>query len=462
MAAVTVAGLLTVILSVVRLDDAAVQLSTPLLDDFLLATDSLNNSIFQLNTDSAIYRLPITDPHQPVAIGYDWASRDVYWTARSPVGAVMRYSLTAGDTATVHTGTSNVSRFDGVVVDVVGRSVYVTDSGLGEVWQRGLQADNTTLTYIDRDKTSKPHAIALDVTNRLLYWTDTASPAAVYVCPVSGGSKSRLVQLMTSSPFALAIDFHDGQMYVGDNMSSLSIERYLLNGSGNLTIARSVRPAAVCVDANFLYFSDWATNAIQQYDRQTNTQSNLLDFATTFNGLHVYHSTEVNRTAAPIYSTATTTALTTSSSSSLSSLSSPTTTSEVSGLSSSSVVIVAVVVSVIGTTLLVVVVSVLVTRACRRRRQPPMKVTPSTTAIASSYEVMPTRGRTSDKPPPLPALRPTNPCSDPGVANPGSCDDYLTPVVDQDTGGGDYVRVVDSQYGTVSYDVNDEDYDDAR
>jgi hypothetical protein len=249
---------------------------SPFPDNYVLAVDGLIPGLYQINVENGVVKQLLPNkPLTPVAVAFDSAKKDVYWTDMK-ARTINKFSMTTRVSAIIYADTSGTASYDGLALDAGRQLVYYTNGAqVSETVKIGLIGEITTggtdHRIVRQEVQSAPRGIVIDVVNRIVYWTDWGDMTGIYRAPIEAGTpKTTLVSSDIMWPNALAIDFTTKTMYWADAKSH-KIEMANIDGTNRRVIVTdgTARYYGMTLSPEYIYISDWQTSYLKRVDRKT-------------------------------------------------------------------------------------------------------------------------------------------------------------------------------------------------
>jgi sugar lactone lactonase YvrE len=249
---------------------------SPFSDNYVLAVDGLIPGLYQINIENGLVKQLLPNkPLTPVAVAFDSAKKDVYWTDMK-ARTINKFSMTTRAAAIIYTDTSGTASYDGLALDAGRQLLYYTNGAqVSETVKIGLIGEITTggtdHRIVRQEVQSAPRGIVVDAVNRIVYWTDWGDVPGIYRAPIEAGTpKTTLVSSDIMWPNALAIDFTIKTMYWADAKSH-KIEMANIDGTNRRVIVIDVtaRYYGMTLSPEHIYVSDWQTSYLKRVDRKT-------------------------------------------------------------------------------------------------------------------------------------------------------------------------------------------------
>lgn len=196
-----------------------------------------------------------------LAVFVEVGRADIYWTDWEGANNVWRAGLDGSNpTAIVNGQFPNLSKPEGIDLDLTNGWMYVADSG-----GTGGSGSNPSLVRINFAANDienitlvgKPTDVALDVLGGKVYWTDADLGTDVWRADLDGSNHELLISNQFTDLSGIALDLVNNKMYLTDQAGSVAWAN--LDGTGIQTLATGGRPSGVAVDAinNKFYWTDW-------------------------------------------------------------------------------------------------------------------------------------------------------------------------------------------------------------
>jgi len=196
-----------------------------------------------------------------VAFSEAVASASVYWSDWEGANNVWNAGLDGSNPMAIVNGQfSNLSKPEGIDLDLANGWMYVADSG-----GTGGTGSNPSLVRINLAAddienitlTGKPTDVALDVLGGKVYWTDADLGGDVWRADLDGSNHELLISNQFADLSGIALDLASDKMYLTDQAGSVAWAN--LDGTDIQTLATGGRPSGIAVDSanNKFYWTDW-------------------------------------------------------------------------------------------------------------------------------------------------------------------------------------------------------------
>jgi len=228
-----------------------------------------------------------------VALAPAVASAGIYWTDWEGANNVWRAGLDGSNpTAIVNGQFPNLSKPEGIDLDLANGWMYVADSGGtgGSGSNPSLVRINVAANDIENiTLAGKPTDVALDVFGGKVYWTDADLGTDVWRADLDGSNHELLISNQFTDLSGIALDLVNNKMYLTDQAGSVAWAN--LDGTGIQTLATGGRPSGVAVDStnNKFYWTDWeGENNVWQADLDgSNATAIITSQFSNLNGIDV-------------------------------------------------------------------------------------------------------------------------------------------------------------------------------
>lgn len=224
--------------------------------------------IREIDTSTGEYRSIVDDAHSAVALDFDYANRQIYYSDVASY-KIYRAELNGPQNRQLIVD-KNIKTPDGIAYDWVHKNLYYTDTAYDTISVITLSTnDHYTKTLINTDL-SEPRAIVVDPreNQRFMYWSDWGNDPKIERAGLDGGRREVIVHGQDILwPNGMTID------YVSNKIFWIDAKLYLvgacdLNGGKRIVIQTSPQeikhPFAISVFEDFVYWTDWETNNIHK------------------------------------------------------------------------------------------------------------------------------------------------------------------------------------------------------
>ncbi|KAI5633262.1 low-density lipoprotein receptor domain class A domain-containing protein [Phthorimaea operculella] len=225
------------------------------------------------------------------AHGVSFDGKNVYWV-ETAIGhqAIVKAPLeNIAETKTVLVGLGLEDPGD-ISIDWMGRNFYFSDSEHGTISVCKLDSQ---MCMTLKTAAKIPKHLTLDVRNRKMYWADihnVHSGPVIMQSYMDGSDPIALVVDLHNFPNGLIVDASGGRLYFSDGTvkgARLDTgEVFVVNQHG----IHYHEPYALTVFEHVIYWSDWATDTIQSWDKlNTHSLGAVASLDTPVYGLYMYH-----------------------------------------------------------------------------------------------------------------------------------------------------------------------------
>ncbi|KAJ2941349.1 hypothetical protein O0L34_g3549 [Tuta absoluta] len=225
------------------------------------------------------------------AHGVSFDGTNVYWveTAMGHQAIVKAPLDNIAETKTVLVGLGLEDPGD-ISIDWMGRNFYFSDSEHGTISVCKLDSQ---LCKNIKTATNLPKHLTLDVRNRKMYWADIHNGhngPVIMQSYMDGSDPIALVVDLHNFPNGLIVDSSGGRLYFSEGTvkgARLDTgEVFVVNQHG----IHYHEPYALTVFEHVIYWSDWATDTIQSWDKlNTHSLGAVATLDTPVYGLYMYH-----------------------------------------------------------------------------------------------------------------------------------------------------------------------------
>ncbi|WAR19053.1 NDG-like protein [Mya arenaria] len=214
-----------------------------------------------------------------VGVATDCLDGKFYWTDVSR-GQISRADIDGFNKERVMDGFSSP---EGIAVDFVGRTLYVTDSGLDVV--AVVNINGTYRKTLISDNMRDPRGIVVDPHRGVMYWADWFRNApTIERANMDGSDRAQFVTTDLGLPNGLTLDTYTQQLCWAD-AGVKKIECVRTDGIGRRVVTEEAQyPFDITFYGNMLYYSDWTVDGISSVDVNSGEAGDVLTLPVGGNG----------------------------------------------------------------------------------------------------------------------------------------------------------------------------------
>lgn len=206
--------------------------------------------------------LPLPPMSNTMGVDIDTETGLIYWS--DTYNHVIVRAMADG--SNVQHVVQSIEGADGLVIDSIGRKMYIAATGRGTV--EVCELDGRNRFIIAYQRLDAPRGIAIDYKHGVLFWTDWGTIPKIERAYMSGERRYEIVKEDLGWPNGLASDTIEHRLYWTDAKKQV-IESCDYDGKNRRVMAKNLQhPYGVSVTRHHVYWTDWKTRGLHALEKR--------------------------------------------------------------------------------------------------------------------------------------------------------------------------------------------------